>query len=498
MNIINDIALKRKRLIKQKGHAQGVSLPDHRDVPLVPFGQDPFIICEIKRSSPSRGVIVEKADALKQARLYVFSGIKTVSVLTEEEHFSGSLLDLREVKKAYPGVCVLRKDFLLDEEDIEVSFRAGADAVLLISALHNKKSLIRLYKKAKSLGMEILLEVHDEKDLEKASAIEPHFTGFNSRDLKSFNIDLIQPLKLLNLVNWKTESVFESGILSEEDAAFVFASGFKGALVGESVMKDPGFISVILGLKIRIDQQRKTRALDFWPRLYARLGQKLQETRRVKNFLNKSYENYFPLIKICGITNEKDAFLAVDLGADILGFVFAPSPRRAQPSLLERLSCLDVLKVGVVVCKETASLQRDVLNLIEGNLLDAVQFHGSEKPDQCYRAAFPYFKAVRMKGTSDIERASRYHCPRVLLDAFSPDAQGGTGKSIPDELIRYAGERFRLWLAGGIGPENVRRIIRDFKPELIDASSRLEASPGIKEPSKMKTFFEEIRLGSVL
>jgi len=226
---------------------------------------------------------------------------------------------------------------------------------------------------------------------------------------------------------------------------------------------------------------------------------KIQEANATKKVQYNCNRNYIPLVKICGITNERDAGLAVELGADILGFVFAPSPRRAEPSLVEKLSDLAVIKVAVVVCSESnPSLQSDLLNLIDRNLIDAVQFHGSERPSNCYRAAFPYFKAIRVKSISDLDRVAEYRCPRVLLDAFSPDAPGGTGTCIPAEILKTAAKRFPLWLAGGIGPENVRGVIRDFKPELIDASSKLEASPGIKDPAKLKTFFKEIQLGCSL
>ena len=158
-----------------------------------------------------------------------------------------------------------------------------------------------------------------------------------------------------------------------------------------------------------------------------------------------------------------------------------------------------MLKVGVVAGSEGAALLcSEVMDLLDNGLIDAVQFHGSERPGDCFKAAFPYFKAMQVQSAADLDRVLEYHCPRVLLDAFSPGAQGGTGTRIPAELVKTAGERFPLWLAGGIGPENVREIVREFKPELIDASSKLEASPGIKDPVKLKIFFQEIHLGTVL
>ena len=118
--------------------------------------------------------------------------------------------------------------------------------------------------------------------------------------------------------------------------------------------------------------------------------------------------------------------------------------------------------------------------------------HGSEDPEQCFRAAFPYYKAVRIGDERDVDAAGAFRCPRVLADASVPGLPGGTGRSIPDSLVRRMGERGPLWLAGGIGPANVRGLIHAFGPELVDCSSTLEASPGKKDPQMLKRFFEEV------
>jgi len=267
------------------------------------------------------------------------------------------------------------------------------------------------------------------------------------------------------------------------------------------VMKDPALIPALLKTKTELTKRSAHHKMDFWRRLYTRQARKTQDVRNADQPRQERLRNDIPFIKICGITNEREARLASELGADILGFVFAPSPRRAEPSLLKKLADLDVLKAGVVVCSSdegAAHLDSVVSDLLENNLIDAVQFHGSERPGDCYKSAFPYYKAIQVKSAADVERALEYRCPRVLLDAFSPDAKGGTGTRVPSEIVKTAGSRFPLWLAGGIGPDNVREIISNFKPELIDASSKLEASPGVKDPAKLKTFFEEVRLGSIL
>jgi indole-3-glycerol phosphate synthase/phosphoribosylanthranilate isomerase len=478
MNIIDEIVQKRKRQIKTQGHEMGVGLPPVRVFPVTPFGQEPFIICEIKRSSPSKGDIALNTDSVSQVKKYVDMGVKSVSVLTEGSYFSGSLKDLYSVKREFPGLSVLRKDFILDIEDIDVSNRAGADAVLLIASMHDAGTLAKLYGKTKSLGLEVLFEVHDEDDLKKAAAIRPDITGINSRDLSTFRVDPTVPVRLSTRIDWDTRMVFESGISSGENAALALSSGFSGILVGEAVMKDPALID---DLKNSFSRYSGVDRPSFWNRLYSR------------------EKNGKCLVKICGITGKEDAKVAAGMGADILGFVFAESPRRASTVLLEKVSDLDVLKAAVVVAEAgTSSLPWEIRTSLDNGLLDAVQFHGNERPEDCFGLAFPYYKAVRIKDRSDIKKAGLYRCPRVLADTFIAGKPGGTGKRIPEKLVSEIKQKHPLWLAGGIGPENVREIIINFQPELIDASSLVESSPGKKDHGKIKKLFKEIEIGTAI
>jgi indole-3-glycerol phosphate synthase/phosphoribosylanthranilate isomerase len=118
MTIVEKIVARRKERVAREGHWLGARAREARDVPLTAFGSDPFLICEVKRRSPSRGDIAPGADVVEQARAYARAGVRSISVLTEEDSFGGSLEDLARIKAALPGVAVLRKDFLLDEEDI--------------------------------------------------------------------------------------------------------------------------------------------------------------------------------------------------------------------------------------------------------------------------------------------------------------------------------------------------------------------------------------------
>ncbi|MBN2655491.1 MAG: bifunctional indole-3-glycerol phosphate synthase/phosphoribosylanthranilate isomerase [Spirochaetales bacterium] len=472
MNILQQIAAIRRESIKREGYTLGAAVPPEREVPLQIFGQSPFVICEIKRRSPSKGKISEITDPVKQAGLYYDKGIRNISVLTEEDHFGGSLDDLMKVKRAYPGAAVLRKDFLLEKEDVLVSYRAGADAVLLIAALLDQKKIADLYAYAESLGLAVLVEVHNREEIDKVRPFKPEITGINCRNLKTFRIDQILPLELKGHIDWETRLVYESGISSFNEAIIPFESGFAGILVGESVVRDPDLIDDLIQASERKGER------NFWNRLYGR-----------------KREGH-PLVKICGITNRDDGEAAVEMGADVLGFVLAESPRRADPAFIRTLKDLDVMKVAVVVTDE-GEPGREVMDLLEKGYLDGVQFHGNEYPGALRAFSYPCYKALRLKDSADVLEIHRYPGPRVLVDAWSEKEYGGTGKRLDGDILKEAGFIRPLWMAGGLAPDNVGEIVRTYRPELIDASSRLEAEKGRKDHGKMREFFREIENGCV-
>lgn len=489
MSIRDDIVNIRRARISREGPAQGVVLPSQRGVPLVPFARSPFLVCEVKRRSPSKGEISLDLDAVNQVSQYVTRGAKSISVLTEVDHFCGSLQDLLDIKRRFPDISLLRKDFLLDVQDVEVSFLAGADAILLIASILDSQALAAMYQRAKQLGLAVLLEVHTESELAKARSLQADLLGINCRDLTTFAVDLAHPIWLKSKVDWNTRLVFESGITCAEDCLLALRSGFSGVLVGEAVVKNPELVDELVGAmasecssecshgSAHLQPRFHARRGSFWERLYARKQAGL------------------PLVKICGITRADDAVCAQEAGADVLGFILAPSKRRASFTLLRELRGLDVLKAAVVVVDPERGQRFDkrVCEFQAEGLLDVIQFHGEEKPEECVAMAFPYYKAVRVGRREDLRRIGCYRSPRVLLDAFSPQQRGGTGMTIPEQLVSEAAEKLPLWLAGGIGVHNVGHVVRTFRPELIDASSRLESAPGIKDKNALKTYIQEIR-----
>lgn len=199
-------------------------------------------------------------------------------------------------------------------------------------------------------------------------------------------------------------------------------------------------------------------------------------------------------IKICGITNRADGLRAVELGADALGFNFAPSLRQVSCESVEEI--LEVIpplvgRVGVFVNARTAR----VTEIGRRCHLDAYQFHGEETPAYCRR--FPrcvVIKAVRVKGKETIESLGRYQAGAYLLDSYSPGKRGGTGKSFPWSLGALAKKwEVPIILSGGLDPGNVARAIEEVQPYGIDVSSGVERSPGKKDWKKMAKFIRTAR-----
>ncbi|MFW6215897.1 MAG: indole-3-glycerol-phosphate synthase, partial [Alkalispirochaetaceae bacterium] len=240
------IADLRRRRLEAEGPALGAEVPAEREVPLRPFFAAPEIICEIKRRSPSAGSISQIPDPVEQAERYLTAGAPSVSVLTEEDHFGGSLDDLVAVKRAFPQLAVLRKDFLFDRRDLELSYRAGADAVLLIASMLEADQIAEIFAAAEDLGMAVLAEAHDREDLAKLRPHRPALVGINSRDLTTFRVDPMVPISLAPEVDWDCRLVFESGIYWAEQVRVALEAGFDGILVGEAVVREPGRIGRLI------------------------------------------------------------------------------------------------------------------------------------------------------------------------------------------------------------------------------------------------------------
>jgi indole-3-glycerol phosphate synthase/phosphoribosylanthranilate isomerase len=396
-------------------------------------------------------------------------------------------------KQGLHACAVLRKDFLLFEDEIDIAYRCGADAVLLIARILDDEQLVRMAKRAASFDMQAFVEVRETDDLRKLkvvtealgeSAAKTIVAGVNSRDLATFHTDPLVPASVRSKLPAK--AIFESGILCPADATYARNLGFTGILVGEAVAKNPPLAKEVVHA---FESGSENARGKFWKKYAERKAAKRAENR--------------PLVKICGITRDEDGLLAAELGADMLGFVFSTTKRLTtekfvrsfaekirlcHPEQAQRVEGSPLL-VGVITDPESVE-GKTAIKLAKEGVLDAVQFHGVAPGAEF--SDLPHYGAARVGEESDFDKVAALRKsgePRILLDAKVEGIPGGTGKTIPENLLREKAGDLPLWLAGGINPENVGAIADKFHPELVDVSSGVEDAPGIKNAEKLKALF---------
>ena len=479
-NIVARIVEQRKIDIENKGFGFGHSIPSERKRPIVPFMQSKGVILEVKRASPSKGDIAPDLNAVETALTYRKNGAKAISCLTEENYFKGSLKDLMAICKEVQDVAVLRKDFLIEEEEIEISYRCGADAVLLISGILSQEKLISMAGKCASLGIRALLEVRTQEDAYKA--IEAHKAypetivfGVNSRNLKDFSIDLLAPAMLKQELGGKV--IFESGICTAEASRLIAQMGFTGLLLGEFAARNPSkaveFVKAFCN-----GCQVSNPCADF----------NLKLALKIKKHQTDAKKNKRPMVKICGLTRGQDVDLAIKLGADFIGFIFASGFERSIygqrfDSIKEKLSSYtDVVKVAVITDTESSEAKY-AIQMVKDGVLDCLQFHGlSYNNIRAELLSLPHYFAVTDSASIDasaIRTLSDYGEVRILQDCKGHEYC----KQVP------------LWIAGGITVDNVQNLIKTYNPELIDISGGIESNSrqkGIKDEQLLEKLFNLI------
>jgi indole-3-glycerol phosphate synthase len=211
-----------------------------RAVPAGRQGDSLRLVAEVKKASPSRGLLRENFDPVALARSYAEAGAAAVSVLTDEPHFQGSLEHLASIRSALPdGPPLLRKDFLFDPYQLYEARARGADAVLLITAVLDSSLLAELLGLAGELDMDALVEVHDEPELERALAASARLVGVNNRDLRTFDVDLAITERLRPLIPPEITVVAESGVSARADIERLQAIGVHAVLIGEALVTAP-------------------------------------------------------------------------------------------------------------------------------------------------------------------------------------------------------------------------------------------------------------------
>ncbi len=490
-DILAKIVRMRREDISRLGLNFGIEIPEKRRGGHTEFLGNAGAILEVKRASPSKGDIAPDLDPVALATTYAEAHAQAVSVLTEGNFFKGSLRDLiavsdlmeRRRQQGLHACAVLRKDFLLFEDEIDIAYRCGADAVLLIARILDDDQLVKMAKRAQSFDMQAFVEVREVDDLRKLkvvtealgeSAAKTIVAGVNSRDLATFHTDPLVPASVRSKLPAK--AVFESGILCPADATYARNLGFTGILVGEAVAKNPLLAKEVVGA---FESGSENARGKFWKKFAER----------------KAAKKAGPLVKICGITRDEDGKLAAELGADMLGFVFSTTKRLTTEefvrSFAEKIGSNRPILVGVITDPESVE-GKTAIKLAKEGVLDAVQLHGVEPKN----ADFAYYCAARVGEESDFDKVTALRKngePRILLDAKVEGIPGGTGKTIPENLLREKAGELPLWLAGGITPENVGAIVQKFHPELVDVSSGVEDAPGIKNAKKISALFDALK-----
>jgi indole-3-glycerol phosphate synthase/phosphoribosylanthranilate isomerase len=374
-------------------------------------------IAEIKRRSPSAGDLRPDADPAALAAAYELAGAAAVSVLVDER-FGGTWDDLRAARSS-ASLPLLAKGFFSTEHDLRTAREAGADAVLLLLRDLDDARISQLMRAATALGLDALVEAHDDLELERAVALGADPIGVNARDLDTFRIDRRTQLDLVTKC-YKAPGervvVAESGIATRAQGAAAELAGADAILVGSTLMRaaDPG----------------------------AKLAELLSR----------------PLVKVCGLTRQVDADGAAEAGADLLGFILArESPRRAE-------AVLDVpesaLSVAVYVGERGAAAS------------DLDQVYAREDGHRARDAAL-FRKDEKVADVLDLpwEREDASH------------------------LDRAAAAEGRIVLAGRLGPDNVAEAIRRVRPWAVDAASRLEREPGVKDHELVRAYVQAARAG---
>lgn len=471
--------------------------------------QDFNFICEVKKASPSKGIIAEHFPYLDIAKEYEVAGAAAISVLTEPDFFKGDKKYLQEIASTVK-IPVLRKDFIIDEYQIYQAKVWGASAILLICACLDVPTLTKFRELADSLGLSSLVEAHDEHEVQMAIDCGARIIGVNNRDLKDFTVDVQNSVRLRNLVQDDVIFVSESGLETPEDIQVLRDNNIGVALMGETFMRSPNKVEKLAYL--------------YGPTYYT------------------------PKVKMCGISKVETIPAVVEAKPDYMGLVFAPSKRQVTvdqaKTLVEELhkqygnrysreevQCSnDVVQDGAVIgavqegtatgdahegtltSTENASptlIHQEAIKTVgvfvnetletlvkiatEVNL-DAVQLHGDE--DEAFiqslkeRTNVEVWKAVQIRSAADAEAWIDSSADMLLFDAYHKDERGGTGEVFDWSCLDVFERPFML--AGGIDSTNVARAIRTVRPYGIDISSGIETD-GVKDDEKIKAFTNIVR-----
>lgn len=407
-------------------------------------------IMEVKRASPSAGLLRPAADPAGIAR--AFSGAAdAISVLVDEPFFGGSYRDLEAVRAVFTGP-LLAKDFVVDPRQVPEARRHGADAVLIMLSVLDDSEARDVMAAAAALGMDALVEAHDEAEVRRAVALAAPLIGINNRDLTTLTVDLAVTERLAALVPADRTLVSESGIASRADTARL-APHVDAFLIGSALMSAP-------------EPAAAARTLAF--------GR----------------------VKACGLTHAADAQQAAAAGATYAGIVFVTDTPRAvsldqAPPIVSAAREGGAVPVGVFRNAPVEEVTQTATQLG----LHAVQLHGSE--DAAFiadlRSKLPQATEIWAANPIGDQIVTRPEADRLLFDTARNGRSGGTGQTFDWSLVADHPQLDRAFLAGGLRPGNAAAAAR-VGAYGLDVGSGIETSPGRKDAAKLAAFFEALRL----
>ena len=369
-------------------------------------------IAEVKRRSPSAGDLRPDADPAELVGRFEAAGAAAVSILVDER-FGGSVDDLRKARSAAP-IPLLAKGFFGEQAELDELKQAGADAVLLLLRDLDDRRAAAMLSRASELGLDALVEAHDANELARAVALDADVIGVNARNLDTFEVDRVAALDLVASAPRDRVVVAESGITARAQGAAAELAGADAILVGSALMR-------------AADPAAKLREL------LAR-----------------------PLVKVCGLTREKDVAVAAEAGADLAGFILArETPRRAS---------------AVLPVPET---------------MLSVAVYVGERGDAPSDLAQLYSREDGHRGRDGVLLRDDRQVARVVDRTWQQED--------PQHLERARATEGRIMLAGGLTPENVGEAIEAVRPWAVDAASSLESEPGIKDHDRVRAFVAAAR-----
>lgn len=403
-------------------------------------------ICEVKKASPSKGLISPDFRYMQIANDYEQGGATAISCLTETHYFQGQDKYLADIAD-FVDIPVLRKDFFVDEYMIYEAKNLGASAVLLICAILTDDELKRFFEVANNLGLSSIFEAHDEEEVSRALKCGARIIGVNNRNLKTFELDINTSVMLRKLVPNDVIFISESGIKTRDDIKLLEENNVNAVLIGETLM--------------RADDIKA-------------------ELQKLKGF---------PKIKICGLTKVEDIEVANELNIDYIGFVFAKSKRQVtkeQAKILKEKS--NKKAVGVFVNEDI----NFIFELINEKIIDMVQLHGDENEKYIrilkkFSPQTKIIKAISVNEKEDILDWKETSADYLLLD----NGKGGTGEKFDWTVLEELEISKPFFIAGGLNSQNVKSVLK-FMPYAVDVSGGVETD-GTKDGNKMKEFTQEVR-----